>query len=65
MMNYDDYLLEQADKHSGCLPEVIGYDDIYEFTDDDGRIVTTRDYFYSCHECDEKDCSYWSRYNEG
>ena len=62
---YEEYLSNEADKYfDGCLPEVVGYEDVYEFTDEDGQAVASRAYSYSCENCSETDCEYWSKYNE-
>lgn len=49
MKEYDNYLAQQVDKHlSDCIPHI---------PDEETGAL-------NCIECEQKDCEYWSDWNE-
>ena len=67
MWSYDDYLAQCVEdwENSFCdgEPKVIGVEKEYEFTDDDGNIVASDSYIYSCEECDCTECEHYYRFH--
>lgn len=65
---HDAWLLSQADEYmeSFCEgePKVINTEEEFEGYDEDGRVITSTNYIYSCEECEEKECEHWKDFHK-
>ena len=68
VQGYDSWLYQQADNYMESFcdgePKVIGAEQEFEGYDDDGGVLTSTSYTYSCEECEEKDCEHWKEFHE-
>jgi len=59
-MSYDNWLENQAEEYyRGCEPTII--ESGYEY---EGGGEYSQWYRINCEECEEKNCEYWSKYND-
>lgn len=64
MSKFDNWLLNQADEYyEDCEPKVINFSEEFEYFDENGKAVITHTPIFNCESCDEKDCEFWSDYN--
>ena len=64
LREYEIYLEKEAEVYGECEPEIIGSQDNYEYTNNDGQVISSQEYLYNCNECNETDCEHWRKYNE-
>lgn len=64
-MSYDNYLLNEAEKHNrDCEPTVVSSEKEYEGVDGNGNIEYSTSNTFNYQNCDNTECEHWSRFND-